>query len=149
MRYCSKTTTIKLTYEKETKCNINNKCSLQFMENLSLLIRYHKICRSYQYKLGLFSWNISVKYRNIVTFLNVSLSSWTNLANRRWAVRSAVLDSYLVLFRSPKCKLGNTFSQGCQTHFSSGATSGEFNLKLAGPMYNTLVISNDNVQLLS
>jgi len=43
-------------------------------------------------------------------------------------------------------------TQGCQTGFSYGATSGMFNLKRAWPMkslHNTLVISNDNFQLFS
>jgi len=51
-----------------------------------------------------------------------------------------------VVTLSSRCAL----KQGCQTRFSSGATSGIFNLKRAWPMkslHNTLVISNDNFQL--
>jgi len=48
--------------------------------------------------------------------------------------------------------LWETLNQGCQTRFSSGDTSGKFNLKRAGPvqsLYNTLVIIIDNFQLFS
>jgi len=43
--------------------------------------------------------------------------------------------SYFEVLRYRKCTAAFYYlMQGCQTRFSSGATSGKFNLKRAGPM---------------
>jgi len=55
---------IKIDMKK--KQNINNTCNLLFMA--SLLVSNHKISRSNQWKMALFSRNVLVKYRKIVAF---------------------------------------------------------------------------------
>jgi len=45
---------------------------LLFMENLSFLIRYDKVSRSNQLKIGYISRSDSAEYRNIETFVNAS-----------------------------------------------------------------------------
>jgi len=49
---------------------------LLFMENLSFLIRYDKVSRSNQLKIGYISRSDSAEYRNIETFVNASGLSW-------------------------------------------------------------------------
>jgi len=50
MRYCGKAITIKLKHENEPEHE--QRCNLLFMENLSLLIKFHMISRSEQQKVG-------------------------------------------------------------------------------------------------